>query len=548
MRSFLAAFVLICLSPGFSHAQLRQSFTIETFSVNSTLADPAGNRHVAISFRVVNHSTLPIFISKQAVVTVNQAPTRFPFPNLPTGGAAFISDVFATKATTLDISISVENYSVVNAPEAKLQTPAASPFTYTAHLDQPETNRWQSIGPSKFVEADNSVLGLGRVTTIAIDPRSPDTLYVGARGSGIWKTTDAGVNWFPISDSFPSVHIDAIAIDPANPNRVLAAAPANFFESFDAGNTWTLLSTQVAQPWGSDGAALLVGPAPASALYLSSLDGLYVSTNGGHQWSLVLGGSSPIGSLQFNTNDHSTLYASIAASNPVSPAIPVGVYIGLNGALTSDSWHQLHGCPSGPLPAIPSSSRVWIAQSGQTLWMSFLAGLADNSVRQLWRTTGTTCQAAGFTENSWVQIPISSGCDQETKDNSSFLFMHPDSANIVFKAGRVLCRTNGGGSPELIPGLHDDQHSIAVAPSNHSVLYLGNDGGIVRSDDLGAHWHSVEEGLAVSEELAQDTGSGTPFLITGMQDNGSGTWDAVSSVWNSVSGGVSGGGQESGRV
>src|ERR1700722_18041195 len=213
MRSILAIAVFVSLFPIFSHAQVGQGFTVEDFSVYSLLPDPSGSRHVAISFRVVNHSTLPVAISKQAIVTVNQAAQRIPFPDLPPGGTAFISDVFATKDLSINISISIENNSI-QASTARSHIAVAPALSYTAHLDRAEPGRWQAIGPSKIVHSDGTPIGVGRVTTLAIDPRSADTVYVGARGSGIWKTTDAGANWFPISDSLPSVHIDALAIDP----------------------------------------------------------------------------------------------------------------------------------------------------------------------------------------------------------------------------------------------------------------------------------------------------------------------------------------------
>jgi photosystem II stability/assembly factor-like uncharacterized protein len=534
----LSALLLALLVPLSSQAQHHPGgFTVENFSVYSSLPDPSGNRHVAISFRVVNHSILPLAIPKAALVMVGQTPRRIAFPNLPQGGTAFISDVFATKDASIAIAISIVDNSVVTTAATVPHATVPPAISYTAQLDHPEPNRWQSLGPSKILSSSNAVIGVGRVTTIVVDPRSENIVYVGARGSGIWKTTDAGGNWFPISDSLPSVHMDSLAIDPSNPERVLAASPAGVFQSLDAGTTWTQLTSQDLKPWGADGATFLVGPGPNPPLYLSTLDGLQVSTDGGTMWNLVLGNPAlhtPIGSLQMDTSTPTTIYASLSSPNPPSSAAGVGAYIGLNGGLTSASWHQLQGCPQQPLPSFPVSSRVWIAQSGLDYWVSFLAGSADGSVRQLWHTTNSACQSTGFFERHWVQVPIASSCDQLSKDNSSFLFMHPDSSSIVFKAGRPLCRTSNGGSPEKISSLHDDQHYITVAPSNHQVMYLGNDGGIYRSNDSGASWTFVGEGLAVSEELSEDTGTGSPFLITGTQDNGSAKWDGFSPVWNSL--------------
>jgi photosystem II stability/assembly factor-like uncharacterized protein len=552
-------FLLTLFFPPLSSAQLHGGgLSVENFSVYSSLPDPSGNRHVAISFAVVNHETLPIAIPRAALVVVGTTSRRIALPNLALGGTAFVSDVFATTALSIAITISIVDNSVVDpgsalarrvAPSrapAALHAPAnagisvangtATPaISYTAHLDRPETNRWQSLGPSKILNSGGAPIGVGRVTTLAVDPRSENTVYVGARGSGLWKTTDGGVNWFPIADAFPSAQIDAIAIDPSTPDRILAASPAGIFQSLDAGSVWTRLTAQITAqnrlPWGADGGALIIGTGPVPPLFLSTTTGLVLSINGGFSWSPILGAST-IGSLQFDTAGTGLVYASVDGST--SPGTPTGVYMGLNGGLTAASWVQLHGCPGAQLPVIPSQSRVWIAQSGDTKWMSFLASSAQGSGRQLWRTTGVTCPASGYTEDAWKQVPISADCDNLTKDNSSFLYIDPFDTDVVFKSGRRLCRTGNGSSPQWISSVHDDQHAIAFSRSKQTVVYLGNDGGIYRSNDVGQTWNFVGEGLAVSEEMTQDTGSGTPFLVMGTQDNGSASWDGFSPVWNSL--------------
>ena len=326
---------------------------------------------------------------------------------------------------------------------------------------------------------------------------------MGARGSGLWKTTDGGANWFPIADAFPSAQIDAIAIDPSTPDRIVAASPAGIFQS-SMRTVWTRLTPQITaqgrKPWGVDGGALLIGTGPLPPLFLSTTTGLVLSINGGVDWSVILGAST-IGSLQFDTAGTGLVYASVDGST--STTTPTGVYMGLNGGLTAASWVQLHGCAGAQLPVIPSQSRVWIAQSGDTKWVSFLTSAAEGSMRQLWRTTGVTCPAVGYTEDAWKQIPISGDCDNLVKDNSSFLYIDPFDTDVVFKSGRRLCRTGNGSSPQWISSVHDDQHTIAFSRSKQTVVYLGNDGGIYRSNDVGKTWNFVGEGCCLRRNVSR---------------------------------------------
>ena len=84
--------------------------------------------------------------------------------------------------------------------------------------------RWQSIGPSRILEPNGSS-DVGRVTSIVIDPRFRGIVYAGARHSGLWKTMNGGASWFPLTDAMPTLSVDALAMDPENPDRLLMATP-----------------------------------------------------------------------------------------------------------------------------------------------------------------------------------------------------------------------------------------------------------------------------------------------------------------------------------
>ena len=62
----------------------------------------------------------------------------------------------------------------------------------------------------------------GRIAAIAFDPRydgvSNQTVYVGSAQGGVWRSTENGANWVPITDGLPSLAIGAITIDPTIPS------------------------------------------------------------------------------------------------------------------------------------------------------------------------------------------------------------------------------------------------------------------------------------------------------------------------------------------
>ena len=100
--------------------------------------------------------------------------------------------------------------------------------------------RWRSIGPNRG----------GRSQAVA--GRQPAAqYYFGATGGGLWKTTDGGITWRPVSDKpLKTSSVGAIAIAPSNPDVVYAGMGETelrgnviqgdgVYKSTDAGKTWT---------------------------------------------------------------------------------------------------------------------------------------------------------------------------------------------------------------------------------------------------------------------------------------------------------------------
>jgi hypothetical protein len=61
-----------------------------------------------------------------------------------------------------------------------------------------------------------------RVASIAGISGDPSTYYAGAASGGVWKTTDGGIRWTPISDQMPVAAIGALAVAPSDPGIVWA--------------------------------------------------------------------------------------------------------------------------------------------------------------------------------------------------------------------------------------------------------------------------------------------------------------------------------------
>src|SRR5438445_40885 len=91
---------------------------------------------------------------------------------------------------------------------------------------------WVSVGPRGIAISNGDVIS-GQVNAIAVHPADANTLYIGASEGGVWKTTNGGASWTPLTDfqltrALPSgIHrgtllIGSLAIDAARPNVIYA--------------------------------------------------------------------------------------------------------------------------------------------------------------------------------------------------------------------------------------------------------------------------------------------------------------------------------------
>ena len=94
------------------------------------------------------------------------------------------------------------------APQNSPTPPVASPTTRKNPL---ELFQYRQIGPFRG----------GRVTAVAGIQNQPNVYYFGATGGGVYKTTDGGVNWSPVSDDyFKTGSVGAIGVSESDSNVI----------------------------------------------------------------------------------------------------------------------------------------------------------------------------------------------------------------------------------------------------------------------------------------------------------------------------------------
>jgi photosystem II stability/assembly factor-like uncharacterized protein len=93
-------------------------------------------------------------------------------------------------------------------------------------------------GGTTWTNGSNGLPGTA-ITKVLLDPTIPTTLYAGTNGNGVFKSTDGGSTWLNSSIGLTATNITTLALDPTNTNTLYAGTAGVVFKSANGGGTWT---------------------------------------------------------------------------------------------------------------------------------------------------------------------------------------------------------------------------------------------------------------------------------------------------------------------
>jgi photosystem II stability/assembly factor-like uncharacterized protein len=377
---------------------------------------------------------------------------------------------------------------------------------------------WTSFGPRPI--SAGGAWYAGRVTSIAVDPVTPGTVYAGGANGGVWKSTDSGASWTPMAgeSSLATLAIGSIAVDPTNHNVVYAGTGEpngsadshggqGIFKSTNAGGSWTLIASDIFTP-GSTIPRVLVGP--TGTVWVASNSGLYFSNDGGVNWKRrkpVHGFANGAVQDVAMSPDGNLLYASVFVA---------GLFRSNDGGT---SWTQL----TSGLPAANSwgRSRIAIARSNPQIAYVIINPIVNNS---FFTTNGGT---------SWASLNTSIPNSNTQGGYNMEIAVDPLNANVVYVGAIGLSvntnGTGGGGWTNVSNDIHSDQHALAFpfCSASPCSYYIGNDGGVWFLRPQGSPTSVAADNKNFSLVITEFTGGDAginfvtdPRAIGGSQDNG----------------------------
>ncbi len=372
----------------------------------------------------------------------------------------------------------------------------------------------------------------GRVVAVAGDSLHPAIFYFGACAGGVWKTEDAGTTWRNVSDGyFTTAAIGALAVSDSDPSVLYAGTGEStirtdvssgdgVYKSTDGGHTWAHVGLGDTRHIGE----IRIHPKNPDIAYVAALGhmsgpneerGLFRTRDGGHTWEKVLYVSDKAGcvDVSFDPRSPNVIFATIWETHrnfwELSSGGPdSGIWKSTDGG---DTWVDITRNRGLPQTGILGKVGVAVspAKSGR-VW-----ALVESAVDPgLYRTDdfGESWQLVSRKQDlryrPWYYMHVfADSQDPDTVYVNNLQMWRSEDAGVTFAR---------------ISTPHGDNHDLWIDPRDNQRMIQSNDGGANVSFNGGESWSTIYNQLT-AQFYTVATDNREPFyhVYGTQQDNSS---------------------------
>jgi photosystem II stability/assembly factor-like uncharacterized protein len=402
--------------------------------------------------------------------------------------------------------------------------------------------RWRNIGPDRG----------GRSIAVSGVRGRPQEAYFGATGGGLWKTTDGGETWAPVTDGkITSASVGAVAVSETNPDLVFigmgeSAIRGNImpgdgvYRSTDAGKTWTHVGFRTVDAISK----IRIHPTNPQVVFVAAFGkysvpsaerGIFKSTDGGASWRKVLGRDDRTGGIDLS----------------IDPRNPDVIYAALWEAYRKE-WQMSSGGPGSGLFKSVDGGETWTELTRNPGMPAGLIGKIGVAVS----ATSSRVYAQVENENGGLFRSDDGGATWQRTNSQrdirqrafyyTHLFADPkDPDRIYAQNTSMFTSTDGGKTLKVVEGeTHGDYHDLWIDPDDPTHLVVGNDGGGAVSFTRGAKWTAQD--YPTEQFYHVITTAHVPYHVCGSQQDNSTLCTPYN--WNAAAFGLGGGGRRGGGM
>ena len=376
--------------------------------------------------------------------------------------------------------------------------------------------KWRNIGPNRG----------GRSLGSTGSPGRPNEYYFGATGGGLWKTTDGGNEWFPVTDGqVSSSSVGAVAVAETNPDIVFIGMGEvqlrgsitqgdGVYKSADGGKTWRHMGLRESQAI----ARIRIHPTNPDIVFVAALGhpygdhperGVFKSSDGGITWKKVLYANPGAGAVDLI----------IDRTNPK-------ILYATTWQVQRKAWKMWGG---------GGDSKLWKSEDGGETWRDLTQnpGMPEGPVGKI----GVTVSPAN-SNRVWAIVEAAEGgvfrsddagktwertnAERKLRQRAFYysrIYADPWDSETVYCLNTGFYKsTDGGNTFDItIRTPHGDNHDLWIDPNNPERMINSNDGGANVSINGGKSW--TEQDYPTSQFYHVMTTSDVPYHVAGAQQD-----------------------------
>jgi photosystem II stability/assembly factor-like uncharacterized protein len=388
-----------------------------------------------------------------------------------------------------------------------------------------------AVNPALFQGLSYRLVGHsrgGRVTTVTGVPSQPRTFYMGVASGGLFRTTDAGENWVPITDGqVPVGSMGDVAVAASDPNIIYLGSGSDgvrsnvstgrgVYKTIDGGRTWTFAGLYNAGQIG----AVRIHPTNPNIVWVAaggdifkpnSERGVFKTTDGGATWRKTLYLSDTLGAMDVE----------------IQPGNPMVVYAWMS-RLERKPWTIISGSREGGFYKSTDGgerfTKIAAGLPGALIGKGNLAVTAASPARVyalIEAKPGGGVYRSDDAGQTWIATNTVLGGLVQRPFYYTTLGADPTNADVLYAGAESFYKSvDAGKTFTTMRTPHGDNHDIWVSPRDGNVMIQANDGGANVSLDGGRTWSS-QQNQVTSEIYGIWVDNAFPYKLYGAQQDNS---------------------------
>jgi photosystem II stability/assembly factor-like uncharacterized protein len=369
----------------------------------------------------------------------------------------------------------------------------------------------------------------GRISDFAFYPGEKHRFLAAVASGNLFRTENNGITWEPVFENEGSYAIGVVELDPNDTKTIWVGTGENnaqrsvaygdgVYKSTDGGRSWENVglkdSGHISQIWINPDDSDEVLVAAQGPLWNAGGDrGLYRTTDGGATWDRIL-----------DIDEHTGINEFV-----VDPRNP-DIIVASSYQRRRHVWVLINGGPGSGVHKSTDRGKTWTKVTaglpGDHMGRIGLAGAASNpdmmyAIIEANDDEKGVYRSTDFGSNWEKRSSYMTTSPQYYNE----IVVDPENENRLYSLNTFTMKSEDGGQTfsALTNGArHVDDHALWIDPDNTAHLYIGGDGGIYESWDMGDTWRHVRN-LSITQFYRIQPDYAEPFynVCGGTQDNNS---------------------------